>query len=69
MAYYTLLIVCGIPLFYLECIIAQFSGFDAISVWRICPLFKGRIVKLDVKEQSLNLHTKVMLLSQVSCCI
>jgi hypothetical protein len=33
--------VCGLPLFYLELIIGQFSSSSPLSVWRLSPLFKG----------------------------
>ena len=34
--------VVGIPLFYLEVILGQFSGRSPLTMWRkICPAFKG----------------------------
>ncbi|CAH1111248.1 unnamed protein product [Psylliodes chrysocephalus] len=39
---YTLLLVFGaVPLFYMELILGQFYRQGPISLWRICPLFKG----------------------------
>uniref|UniRef100_A0A8D9ATG9 Transporter n=1 Tax=Cacopsylla melanoneura TaxID=428564 RepID=A0A8D9ATG9_9HEMI len=39
---YTLMLVFGaVPLFYMELILGQFNRQGPISVWRICPLFKG----------------------------
>ncbi|XP_025831651.1 sodium-dependent noradrenaline transporter-like [Agrilus planipennis] len=39
---YILMLVFGaVPLFYMELILGQFSRQGPISVWRICPLFKG----------------------------
>ncbi|XP_041365600.1 sodium- and chloride-dependent creatine transporter 1-like, partial [Gigantopelta aegis] len=35
------LLVCGLPLFFLEVTIAQFSGKGPTQVWDICPLFRG----------------------------
>lgn len=40
---YTLMLIFGaVPLFYMELILGQFNRQGPISVWRICPLFKGR---------------------------
>ncbi|XP_052122432.1 sodium-dependent dopamine transporter-like [Frankliniella occidentalis] len=39
---YTLMLVFGaVPLFYMELILGQFNRQGPISVWRVCPLFKG----------------------------
>ncbi|XP_023313152.1 sodium-dependent noradrenaline transporter-like [Anoplophora glabripennis] len=39
---YTLMLVFGaVPLFYMELILGQFNRQGPISLWRICPLFKG----------------------------
>lgn len=39
---YTLMLVFGaVPLFYMELILGQFNRQGPISVWRICPFFKG----------------------------
>ncbi|KAK6633143.1 hypothetical protein RUM43_012887 [Polyplax serrata] len=39
---YTLMMVFGaVPLFYMELILGQYNRQGPISVWRICPLFKG----------------------------
>lgn len=39
--YFTFLFLCGMPLFFLELCIGQFSGLSPLSIWNICPLFKG----------------------------
>ncbi|KAL1501998.1 hypothetical protein ABEB36_007213 [Hypothenemus hampei] len=39
---YTLMLIFGaVPLFYMELILGQFNRQGPISIWRICPLFKG----------------------------
>lgn len=39
---YTLMMVFGaVPLFYMELILGQFNRQGPVSVWSICPLFKG----------------------------
>ncbi|XP_060556621.1 sodium- and chloride-dependent glycine transporter 1-like [Ruditapes philippinarum] len=35
------LTICGGPLYYLEVCLGQWSGMSPITVWNICPLFKG----------------------------
>lgn len=39
---YTLMLVFGaLPLFYMELVIGQYNRSGPISVWNMCPLFKG----------------------------
>ncbi|KAL0277756.1 UNVERIFIED_CONTAM: hypothetical protein PYX00_004932 [Menopon gallinae] len=39
---YTLMMIFGaVPLFYMELILGQYNRQGPISVWRICPIFKG----------------------------
>ena len=39
---YVLMLVFGaMPLFYMEVILGQFNRQGPISLWRICPIFKG----------------------------
>ncbi|CAB3364110.1 Hypothetical predicted protein [Cloeon dipterum] len=39
---YTLMLIFGaVPLFYMELILGQFNRQGPVSVWKICPLFKG----------------------------
>ena len=35
------LVFCGLPLFFLETAIGQFSGKGLLHVWDVCPIFKG----------------------------
>ncbi|XP_067651321.1 sodium- and chloride-dependent glycine transporter 2-like isoform X1 [Haliotis asinina] len=39
--YLVCLVLIGLPLFFLELSIGQFSGSGAMHVWSICPLLKG----------------------------
>lgn len=39
--YFCALLLCGMPLFYLEVAIGQFSSLSPTGVWKVCPLFKG----------------------------
>ena len=42
--YILMLIMGGIPLFYMELALGQFNRSGAITCWaRICPLFKGKL--------------------------
>ncbi|CAH2276004.1 sodium-dependent proline transporter [Pelobates cultripes] len=39
--YFIMLAICGIPLFFMELSLGQFSSLGPLAVWRISPLFKG----------------------------
>ncbi|KAG9491232.1 hypothetical protein GDO78_006543 [Eleutherodactylus coqui] len=39
--YFIMLAICGIPLFFMELALGQFSSLGPLAVWKISPLFKG----------------------------
>ena len=39
--YVIILVLAGLPLFFLELALGQFSSLGPISVWKLLPLFKG----------------------------
>jgi len=39
--YFLMVILAGIPMFFLEVSIGQFMSAGGIKVWNISPLFKG----------------------------
>ncbi|XP_046579273.1 sodium- and chloride-dependent glycine transporter 1-like [Haliotis rubra] len=39
--YFTAIITCSVPLFFLEVSMGQFTSRSAAHVWVVCPLFKG----------------------------
>ncbi|RUS88184.1 hypothetical protein EGW08_004081, partial [Elysia chlorotica] len=38
--YLFFMVVCGLPLFFLETSYGQFLSLSPITIWRLCPLFK-----------------------------
>ena len=40
-AFAIMLFVVGLPLFFLEITIAQYSKFSPINVWKVVPIFRG----------------------------
>ncbi|GLH12446.1 Transporter [Gryllus bimaculatus] len=40
--YLLMLFLCGIPLFFMETALGQFASTGCITIFRICPLFKGQ---------------------------
>ena len=58
---YALMLVLGaMPLMYMEVILGQFNRQGPISLWKICPLFKGNILliirwKVSFQTESSNL--------------
>lgn len=39
--YLIFLLICGIPLFFLELSFGQFGALGPVAIWKIAPLFKG----------------------------
>ncbi|XP_077990965.1 sodium-dependent proline transporter-like [Glandiceps talaboti] len=39
--YLIAMLICGMPLFFLEVALGQFSSEGPITAWKLCPLFKG----------------------------
>lgn len=39
--YVIMMVFLGMPLFYLELALGQYASLGPITVWRVCPLFKG----------------------------
>ncbi|CAL1263692.1 unnamed protein product [Larinioides sclopetarius] len=39
--YVIFLVICGIPLFFLEMSLGQFGSLGPIAIWKISPIFKG----------------------------
>lgn len=39
--YLLILVLCGIPLFFMETTLGQFASTSCITLFKICPLFKG----------------------------
>jgi len=39
--YFIFMVLLGLPLFYLELALGQYASVGSITVWRLCPLFKG----------------------------
>ena len=47
-------ITCGVPLYYMEVCLGQFSCRNAIMVFDICPLFKGKILHIIMIDVSVD---------------
>ncbi|CAG5128757.1 unnamed protein product, partial [Candidula unifasciata] len=46
--YFLCLVLCGLPLFFLEVGLGQFLSRGALHVWNICPLFKGIGITMNI---------------------
>ena len=46
--YVIMVILAGVPLIFLEMCIGQYSSLSVVSVWRACPLFKGKKNIIDI---------------------
>lgn len=61
---YMLMLVFGaVPLFYMELILGQYNRQGPITLWKICPLFKGSVKILnDVGNFKNVIHFVIVLL-------
>lgn len=50
--YFVMLVVTGIPLFFLESAFGQFCSQGPINVWRAVPLLQGKTTIQPVMDQS-----------------
>jgi len=39
--YFIMLLLAGLPLFFMELALGQFASEGPVTIWKICPLFKG----------------------------
>ena len=55
---YALMLVLGaMPLMYMEVILGQFNRQGPISLWKICPLFKGNILLIITWKVSFQIES------------
>ncbi|KAK3099818.1 hypothetical protein FSP39_010251 [Pinctada imbricata] len=59
--YFLLVLIGGIPLFYLEVAVGQFMGVAGYKAWRICPLFQGIGISSTIVVFFLNCYYNVIL--------
>lgn len=52
--YFLMLIFGAVPLFYMELILGQYNRQGPISVWRICPIFKGNKIIITVNDNDVE---------------
>ncbi|KAG9340014.1 hypothetical protein JZ751_022125 [Albula glossodonta] len=60
--YLIFLCFCGIPMFFLETVIGQYTGEGAVAAWRkICPMFQGIGIAVQIMVLYQNLINVVFL--------
>lgn len=59
--YVFFLVMCGVPLFFMEASYGQFSSLSPISIWRICPLFKGKYLldRVYITYTAMNMYINI----------
>ncbi|XP_077983568.1 sodium- and chloride-dependent glycine transporter 1-like isoform X2 [Glandiceps talaboti] len=59
--YVIMLTVAGLPLFYLELSFGQFASLGCVSMWRMCPAFKGIGIAMVVITALVCLYYNVII--------
>ncbi|XP_064636559.1 sodium- and chloride-dependent taurine transporter-like [Lineus longissimus] len=59
--YLICVLIGGIPLFYIEVVVGQFTGSGGIGSWKICPLFEGIGFACTIVVFLLNCYYNVVL--------
>ena len=59
--YVIFLTLCGLPLFFLELSFGQFASLSPITIWRICPLFKGAGIGMAIVSGMVCLYYNVII--------
>lgn len=71
--YIVMIFLAGLPLFFLELCFGQFASKGCLSIWKISPLFKGKILlpyfnqglpKLKMKHQGVEIKRQLVAKSQ-----
>lgn len=57
--YILFLIIAGMPLFYMELALGQYNREGAATVWKICPVFKGKCSSVPLNS-TWRCHTRVI---------
>lgn len=77
-AFLCILVVCGLPTYFVDLVIGQFSGRTSLHAWEICPLLKGESnnvfhVNVDIvsneRFSSLNPSFSMIFILAVARCV
>lgn len=60
--YFICVIVGGVPLFYLEVAVGQFTGTSGLNAWRLCPILQGIGVASLIIVILLNIYYNIILM-------
>ncbi|XP_060071373.1 sodium- and chloride-dependent glycine transporter 2-like [Ylistrum balloti] len=55
------LVLCGLPLYFLELSLGQFTGKSASHAWEVCPIFKGVGVGMVIAIGIIGLYYNVII--------
>ncbi|XP_063724848.1 sodium- and chloride-dependent glycine transporter 2-like isoform X2 [Symsagittifera roscoffensis] len=59
--YFVMLILVGLPMYFMEQALAQFSSLGPVSLWKFCPLFKGIGYSMFIMNALFSIYYNMLL--------
>ena len=54
--YFILIVAGGVPMYYLEILMGQYTRSGTIKIWDICPIFRGVGIGITIMNMFVNVY-------------